>query len=84
MVLVELLCFVEEEIPNIEIPGRATPLPAVVGVARKPIPQLRETGGQWQDRQWSQSYWGSWGQSWDSWWSDDQRPWKSSRNWDWR
>ena len=84
MVLVELLCFVEEEIPNIEIPGRATPLPAVVGVARKPILQLRETGGQWQDRQWSQSYWGSWGQSWDSWWSDDQRPWKSSRNWDWR
>ena len=54
MVLVELLCFVEEEIPSIEIPGRATPLPAVVGVT--PIPQLRETGGQWRDRQWSQSY----------------------------
>ena len=83
-VLVELLCFVEEEIPGIQIPGRATPLPAVVGVTRKPIPQLREAGGQRQDRQWNQSYWGSWGQSWDSWWSDDQRPWKSSRNWDWR
>ena len=82
-VLVELLCFVEEEIPGIQIPGRATPLPAVVGVTRKPIPQLRETGGQWQDQQWSQSCWGGWGQSCDS-WSDDQRPWKSSRNWDWR
>ena len=83
-VLVELLCFVEEEIPAIQIPGRATPLPAVVGVTRRPIPQLRETGGQWQDQQWNQSYWGSWRQSWGSWWSDDQRPWKSSRNWDWR
>ena len=46
-VLCDLLCFVESEVPEIDVPGRSKPLPGVVGVTNRPIPQLRETGSPW-------------------------------------